>query len=318
MIVKGKKQKHIIMKAMLFASAVVVICIMQSCGSPTFTIEVSDNPNDYGEIVGGGVYDFGQSCTVHASANAGYFFSGWTENGIVASTNADYTFIVTEDRSLVANFGCVNGSYNGHDYVDLGLPSGTLWATCNVGAETPEDFGDYFAWGEITTKTTYAWSTYKYSYGDDDVYFLDPVFFTKYCTESNYGYNGFTDNLTTLQPDDDAATENWGIGWCMPTAGQWRELIDKNNISYDTTTRNGVFGEIIIARNGNSLFLPAAGYRRENSSPFDTGSRGYYWSNSLVDLRPTWAYYFNFDYVIPRDGFRCFGLAVRPITSSKL
>ena len=106
--------------------------------------------------------------------------------------------------------GDIGGNtYNGHEYVDLGLPSGTLWATCNVGADTPEGYGDYFAWGETTPKTTYNWNTYKYCNGGEGLNTL-----TKYCSDSNFGYNGFTDNLTVLQlMDDDAATVNWGSGW---------------------------------------------------------------------------------------------------------
>ena len=99
-----------------------------------------------------------------------------------------------------------NGSYNGHDYIDLGLPSGTMWATCNVGAENPEGYGDYFAWGETQPKAIYTDSNYVYSNGGCED-------FTKYCTKPEFGYNGFTDNLKTLQPSDDAATVNWGEGW---------------------------------------------------------------------------------------------------------
>ena len=101
-----------------------------------------------------------------------------------------------------------SGTVNGHEYVDLGLPSGTLWATCNIGANTPEEYGDYFAWGETQTKDTYSWSTYQYANG---TFWQDPQL-TKYCTDANYGYNGFTDNLTTLQASDDPATANWGSG----------------------------------------------------------------------------------------------------------
>ena len=100
------------------------------------------------------------------------------------------------------------GTLNGHEYVDLGLPSGTLWATCNVGADTPESYGDYFAWGETEPKTTYDWSTYKYCVGEYDR-------LTKYCSDTTYGYNGFTDNLYVLQLSDDAASVNWGEGWRM-------------------------------------------------------------------------------------------------------
>lgn len=120
-----------------------------------------------------------------------------------------------------------------HEYVDLGLPSGTLWATCNVGANAPEEYGDYFAWGEIQPKDYYDESTYQYCIGSYNT-------LTKYCNNSSYGYNGFTDNLTTLQPEDDAATANWGAGWRMPTKGEWEELY--NNTTCTWTTQNNVSG----------------------------------------------------------------------------
>ena len=90
-----------------------------------------------------------------------------------------------------------------HEWVDLGLPSGTLWATCNVGASSPEGYGDYFAWGETEPKDYYDWSTYKWCNGNE-------VTLTKYCTDSFFGYNGFTDGKTELDPEDDAAYVNWG------------------------------------------------------------------------------------------------------------
>ena len=106
------------------------------------------------------------------------------------------------------NGGGNNGNtYNGHEYVDLGLPSGTLWATCNVGATTSEIYGDRFAWGETQPKTTYTWSNYKYSNGGDD----DNPNLTKYSLNSIFGccgYNGFVDDLSTLLSEDDAATAN--------------------------------------------------------------------------------------------------------------
>ena len=108
-----------------------------------------------------------------------------------------------------------SGTQDGHDYVDLGLTSGTKWATANVGAKTPQDYGNYYAWGEVTTKSTYAWSTYKY----DDYNKL-----TKYCSKSSYGKDGFTDTKTTLDLSDDAAYVNWGGKWRMPTDEQQTEL----------------------------------------------------------------------------------------------
>ncbi len=251
-----------------------------SGGSQTFSITTTANPANGGTVSGGGTFNQGQSCTVIASANSGYTFSNWTENGNVVSTDASYTFMVSDNRTLVANFtanggGGGNGSYNGHDYVDLGLPSGLLWATCNVGAETPEEYGNYFAWGETQPKDYYDWSTYHYSNGGTS---FDNPNLTKYCYISDYGYNGFTDNLTTLLPEDDAATANWGNGWRMPTSSEMQELFD--NTSHTSTTQNGVNGLLFTASNGNSLFLPVAGSRWEGELVY-AGNFGYYWSSSL-------------------------------------
>ena len=174
-----------------------------------------------------------------------------------------------------------------HYYVDLGLPSGTLWATCNIGADTPEDYGYYFAWGETQPKEYYNWTTYQYCKYDDNK-------LTKYCNNSQYGYNGFTDNLTTLQPEDDAATVNWGTNWRMPTKAQWEELLATTNT---WTTRNGVKGRLFTA-NDTSLFLPAGGYYDcGNTAIGSVGNWGRYGSSSLdtVDTPPsTIAWGFNF------------------------
>lgn len=202
-----------------------------------------------------------------------------------------------------------SGTYNGHEYVDLGLPSGTLWATCNVGASAPEGYGDYFAWGETTPKDTYNWSTYKYCNGDIGM-------LTKYCSNSSYGDHGFIDNLTVLLPEDDAATANWGNGWCMPTADQWRELRD--NTITDWTTQNGIEGRLLTALNGNSLFLPAAGGRWDDELN-NAGSSGYYWSSSLLTGDPYSAWYFYFhsgNYGVNNDR-RLRGFAVRPVRSAR-
>ena len=199
-----------------------------------------------------------------------------------------------------------NGTINDYEYVDLSLPSGTLWATCNIGANTPEDYGDYFAWGETTPKTTYNWSTYKYCNGGSHQ-------LTKYCYDASFGYHGFTDNLTVLQPSDDAATANWGNGWCMPTTDQWKELRD--NTSYVWTTQNGVNGYLFEALNGVSLFLPAAGYRDDNELLGYRGY-GYYWLNSLGDDDPDLAYRFHFDEYgwLESTIDRAYGRPVRPVT----
>lgn len=176
-------------------------------------------------------------------------------------------------------FEDLSGSIDGHDYVDLGLPSRTLWATCNIGATKPEAYGNYYAWGETTTKSDYSWSTYKYCKGSNNT-------LTKYCTLSSNGYNGFTDGQKTLLPEDDAATANWGSNWRMPGASHFGELIDTTYTTTIWTTQNGVYGRKITSKiNGNSIFLPAAGYR-ENTTTINAGTKGYYWSRVLCTYDP--------------------------------
>jgi len=175
------------------------------------------------------------------------------------------------------------GSLNGHDWVDLGLPSGTKWATCNVGASTPTAYGNYYAWGETTTKETYNSSTYTYS-----------------------------GNPTTLPSSADAATANWGTGWRMPTYDELNEL--KNNCTVTWTTQNGVNGRLFTGPNGNSIFLPAAGYRLD-SELNDAGSYGYYWSSSLYTGNPddAWYLYFTSGSYRMYDDYRYFGQSVRAV-----
>ena len=203
----------------------------------------------------------------------------------------------------------VSGTYNGHDYVDLGLPSGTLWATCNVGADSPRQYGDYYAWGETQPKDYYDLITYKYN-NDDSLH----IKLTKYCYDSAYGYNGFTDTLTILLPEDDAATVNWGYGWCMPNEAQWQEL--KNNTTCKWTTYNSIRGRLFTAANGNSLFLPAAGCYHEKYISF-VKNNGNYWSSSIWPHHPAGAWDFGFtsDYYDLEGFARECGLSVRPVRS---
>ena len=268
---------------------------MQNNGS--YTINTTCSPTEGGTVTGVGTYNAGETCTLTATANIGFFFTNWTENGSVVSTNTNYTFTVTGNRSLVANF-----AIGDHTYVDLGLPSGTLWATCNVGADTPEGYGDYFAWGEIQTKEYYSVGTYQHCNGIDQL--------IKYCNDSNYGYNGFTDNLIKLLPEDDAATANWGSNWRMPTKTEWQELLNNTTITW--TTQNGVNGWLCTASNSNSIFLPAAGIR-VGSSLFDGGCC--YWSSSLYTNNPNNAWLSSsYDYMI--DGNRTYGQSIRAVRST--
>ena len=216
---------------------------------------------------------------------------------------------VIEFTTLQSGGGGGNGSYNGHDYVDLGLPSGTLWATCNVGANAPEEYGDYFAWGETQPKNYYDWSTYQYGSEYNQL--------TRYCSNLNYGQNGFTDNLTTLLPNDDAATASWGSGACTPTEDEWRELNQK--CWHVWTTQNGVKGLSFTGPNGNSIFIPAAGIRRFDRLD-DAGFTGYYWSSSLYINEPYGARGIDFttDSNIHTNYMpRYCGVSVRPVRSSR-
>ena len=213
----------------------------------------------------------------------------------------DGSVIVVDSISMIAPVEKPN-SENGHDWVDLGLPSGLKWATCNVGANAPEEYGDYFAWGETQTKSTYAWNTYKWCNGSYDTQ-------TKYCTDSSYGT---VDNKTVLDKEDDAAAVNWGGKWRMPTKAEQDEL--RQQCTWTWASQNGVNGYKVTGPNGNSIFLPAAGFR-SGSSLYGAGGYGYYWSSSLGTGNPSDAYdlYFNSGSVDWSDDGRCIGFTVRPV-----
>lgn len=185
-------------------------------------------------------------------------------------------------------------------YVDFGLPSGTLWSTVNLGAEWPEEYGDYFAWGEISTKNYFDWSTYDYSTGNNH-------YLTKYCTVSSYGR---FDNKVYLEVCDDAATEIWGEGWCIPTKAQWEEL--RRYTSRTITYEHGVQG-MRFTRYGESIFLPFAGCYLEDEL-MDKGDDGYYWSNQIERDSPDCAWYFELPLEGRRGaGYRSYGQSIRPV-----
>lgn len=192
---------------------------------------------------------------------------------------------------------------NGHEYVELGLPSGTKWATCNVGANAPEELGNYYAWGETTApKNSYYWDTYKWCAGTETT-------LTKYCNDANYGNNGFTDGKTTLDPEDDAAAVNWGGTWRMPTHNDWVELRDNCTwtlvTGYNGTDKNGY--EVKSKTNGNSIFLPAT-----------VGDNGNYWQNAQPAYMPESAHFTLFLTTktlinVDQIKLRYVGLSVRPV-----
>lgn len=193
--------------------------------------------------------------------------------------------------------------------VDLGLPSGTKWANMNVGAEQPEDYGLFFAWGETTgygsdtnDGHSFDWASYKWCNGSEYT-------MTKYCTDSYYGT---VDNKKVLDLEDDAAYVNWGSSWRMPTYDEIAELV--NNTTQEWTTVNGIYGCKFTAANGNSIFLPPAGIR------YDTNLKnlvyiGYYWSSSLFESYPYGArcLFFDTDYAQTYGSDRDRGFTVRPV-----
>lgn len=185
--------------------------------------------------------------------------------------------------------------------VDLGLS--VKWASCNVGAESPEDYGRYYAWGETDEKDCYDWSTYKWCNGSSDTQ-------TKYCTDSSYG---IVDNKTVLDPEDDVAHMKWGGGWRMPTWLDIQELCC--NCSWEWTSVNGVKGYEVVGTNGNSIFLPAAGYRT-GTEVNGRGSYGYYWSGTLRKNGSDYAYGLYFYSGLCDWGCydRSLGFTVRPVT----
>ena len=200
--------------------------------------------------------------------------------------------------------------------VDLGLTSGLKWATCNVGANAPEEYGDYFAWGETEPyyssqdpltwkngKTGYNWASYKWCNGSYST-------LTKYNYSSSYGT---VDNEYILVPEDDAAAANWGGSWRMPTDAEWTEL--RTECTWTWTTQNGVNGRLVTGPNGNSIFLPAAGSRGGTGLSY-AGSCGFYWSSSLDTDYPDFAFDVFFDSVnvYRYDGYRFGGQSVRPVT----
>ena len=191
-----------------------------------------------------------------------------------ADVNGDLEVTVADINTLIDII--LTESIPVPDFVDLGLPSGTLWATHNVGACRPEDYGEYFAWGETEIKYNedYKLDTYKWYKSDS----IDHGF-TKYCVQSRYGYNSFVDNLAELEPEDDAAWTYYPDGR-IPTIEQFQELCD--SCTWQWTQRNGVNGQLVTGPNGNSIFLPATGGLNSAWTNNTIGSRAYYWSRTLT------------------------------------
>ena len=219
----------------------------------------------------------------YLEANTTYYVRAYAKNSAGISYGEEMIF--TTLNSLEE----YDGEISGHAYVDLGLSSGLKWATCNIGANNPEDYGDYFAWGETSPKAEYSWEN-SVTYGEQ----MSDI-------SGNAQY--------------DAATANWGGSWRMPTREQMEELVV--HCEWEWTQVNGVNGSKVIGPNGSCIFLPAAGYRSGSSLYYD-GYYGYYWSSTPDDnFYDDCAYYLSFNYGLEGVYWyynRNIGFTVRPIT----
>ena len=283
-------------------SLLFVSCDEESPEMGTSECNVSLSVNGDGEAYFENYYassiavEYGTEVTAVAYPYDGNYFAGWYEGGIQVSTDLNYVFTVYGNRNLVARFEEVN-----LEAVDLGLS--VKWASFNVGATKPEEYGGYYAWGETEEKEDYSWETYKWCNGSEDT-------MTKYCTRSDYGT---VDNKNVLDPEDDVAHVKWGGDWRMPTTSEQEELI--YNCSWEYTALNDVNGYKVTGPNGNCIFLPVTGYC-DGTDVYDR-SYGYYWSGSL-NSNCNYAYdlYFSFygDYYDWGGSSRCYGHSVRPVS----
>ena len=227
-------------------------------------------------------------------------------NGLVKAIGAGTATVVAEYNDFTAEceFVVIDPNQVEKEYVDLGLS--VNWATFNVGAISPEGIGDYYAWGETEPKSSYNWSNYKYCERLENT-------LTKYCLDEEQGYEGFTDSLTTLEPDDDVAHVKWGGDWRMPTPNEYQELMDKCNWVW--TEVNGIYGYVVTSTvpgyEDNYIFLPAAGYGYGNYID-GIGECGDYWT-SYAESSASWEFYMYNTNRVTGDWSRYIGLTVRPV-----
>ena len=189
--------------------------------------------------------------------------------------------------------------------VDMGLS--VKWASFNLGAQKPEDYGEFFAWGETGPKTSYYWDTYRWCQGDAES-------MTKYCGNASLGYNGYTDQRTVLESDDDAAYVLLGEGWRIPTENEYQEL--RTNCTWTWTTSAGVKGyEVVSNKNNNRIFLPATGAGVDYSFFPTNPNGGAYWTSDILESYPNEATYWDIGPSIRISSycFRYYGLTIRPV-----
>ena len=229
------------------------------------------------------------------------------ENGTVSAFKIGQATI-TAHASNNVSASCVvsvKESLYGHEFVDLGLS--VKWATCNIGADTPGEWGDYFAWGETEPKSSYMWSTYKWCNGTKNT-------LAKYCLEGSYWDGaGSCDYKNTLDPEDDAAQVNWGGSWRIPTYAEWNELI--KNCKWTWTGYGIRVTSKIAGYTDRSIYLPAAGFKHSNGTNYSS-YRGLYWSsntyNTILPYKASSVLFTDNDFFVTGDDFYR-GLPVRPV-----
>lgn len=269
----------------LSVSPVVGVCFSNENKQPTC--------NDYYVSLGNSMTDY-TICIEGVDSGTTYYYRTYVELLDEVYYDSNVMSVTTLGTKPVDNDNNVYVVINNHKFVDLGLPSGLLWAQSNVGASSVYGVGEIYAWGETETKGVYSWDTYKWGDGDN---------FTKYSNN---------DNKTTLDASDDVATVKWGEGCRMPSYSEFQELRDKCIWKWKSG-HYGIDGYWVTGPNGSSIFLPASG--NYGKSP---GGYGSYWSATLFSRFRRSAHYLDFsnDYVDPEgDSYygRCYGYTVRPV-----
>lgn len=271
---------------------------------PVYTVKVTENNEEVvsGTITGEGKYLEDEVVVLSVTPNTGRYFEYWLDNG-VKDFNQSHSITVKNDTEIEVVFS--EDQANGYDYVDLGLS--VMWATCNIGATSEEEPGDYFAWGETKPKEEYSWQTYTFY---DEEYPSDGHM-TKYNS---------TDYLPRLQPEDDAAKVNWGGAWRTPTIVEWNELFTECTWQ-DVNEEAGKGWKVTSKKAGfedKSIFVPITSYYCETGfvqNRWENGDADY-WA-STININPEKAddVWFRIDNPNKTQGSanRFWGMPIRPV-----
>ncbi|MBR0503697.1 MAG: hypothetical protein IJJ77_10690 [Paludibacteraceae bacterium] len=248
------------------------------------------------------IIDGGTATVPVAPQIADYEFVGWSDSSFTDIHN-DLNFYAVYKKIVITT--TISGEIGEHSYVDLGLPSGLKWATCNIGATKPEEYGDYIAWGETSPKVDYYWTNLKYSLDAGD-------HFSKYVEDRSFGS---VDSLSVLEPEDDAAVVNWGEEWYTPTSEDYRELIEGCDWKWvKDFNETGITGRLGVSKtNGNIIFFPAGGYRDDEGLE-EIDKTGLYWASTITRYS-YWSNSFeiNAQQNSSTSSARYFGANIRPV-----